>query len=453
MVEQPPTNVEPNRRTVLKAGFLAGGLLGISSLLAACGGSSGSAKSTGDVPGAAGAAPTGALRLLYQGGARDAPGYEQMIARFKAKYPGMSIETVADPSTTWADFFTNVQVKVAGGQHFDLIYLPTEGQRLFAAKGLLSPVDAWIKRDQPEVDAFLADADATLVKDARELSSPDGKTYFLPYVFNTMCIWYRPSVLKAANAPMPTEDWTWDDFYATAKAATKPDRKAYGFHCAEQDFSGIEPWLLTNGARVLSADWKTSTINSPEAVEAVSFARKLVADGISPKPGGTFDAIAALTKGQVAMIGCGRWAIEAARSGNVVDDLAVVPWPKKKQQGSPVGWGSYGVLKSSKNKDGAWAFIKFLLQQDTQDFIAEAGFGGVAPARKSSATGSHMLQNSPKGTENIYNALAYSTPVPGTDKSNLIEQAIANTYGQILAGATDPVAGIQQLDSAVRGAL
>jgi hypothetical protein len=43
--------------------------------------------------------------------------------------------------------------------------------------------------------------------------------------------------------------------------------------------------------------------------------------------------------------------------------------------------------------------------------------------------------------------------VPGTDKSNLIEQAIANTYGQILAGATDPVAGIQQLDSAVRGAL
>lgn len=444
------------RRNMLKGGLGALGVFGLSSVLAACGTKSGTtagstASTAGASPGPAGTAPRGTIRVLYQGSAAEAASYNTLFAMYKKKYPGVTLEAVADPSTTWADFFTNVQVKVAGGQKFDLIYLPTEGQRLFASKGVIQPIDAWIKRDQTEIDEFKSDADTTLVSDAAKLSSPDSHTYYLPYVFNTMCVWYRKSLLKAAGLTAPAANWTWDDFYKAAKAMTKSGQ--YGFSAAAQDFSGIEPWLLTNGASVLSADWKTSTINSPAAVESVTFTAKLVADGISPKPGGAYDEVAAFAKGQVAMIGNGRWAITDARDAKIVDDIGIVPWPVKTKQGSPVGWGSFGILQSSGNKDTAWSFVKYLLEKDVQDFIAAAAFGGAVPARKSSATGASMAKDSPEGTPSLYAALVYSTPVPGTDKANAVEQAIANSYAQILAGTLSPQAGIAQLDTAIKATL
>jgi len=451
-----------SRRALIKGGLGTLGAFGLGGVLSACGGSSlpssgsgasgGAATSgAGDAPGPANATPSGSIRLLYQGAAADVATYNTLFDKYKKKYPGVTLEAIADPSTTWADFFTNVQVKLAGGQKFDVIYLPTEGQRLFASKGLIQPIDPWIKRDQTEIDEFKADADPTLVSDAAKLSSPDSNTYFLPYVFNTMCIWYRKSLLKAAGAATPSPTWTWDDFYKTAKAMSKPGQ--YGFSAGPQDFSGLEPWLLTNGASVLSPDWKTSTINSPAAIQSVTFAAKLVADGISPKPGGAYDEVAAFAKGQVAMIGNGRWAIADARSSKVVDDIGIVPWPTKTKQGSPVGWGSIGMLKSGGNKDTAWSFVKFLLTKDIQDFIAQTGFSSAVPARKSSATGSSMKLNSPEGTPYLYEALKYTTPVPGTDKSNLIEQAIANSYAQILGGTLSPAAGIAQLEAAIKPAL
>ena len=34
------------------------------------------------------------------------------------------------------------------------------------------------------------------------------------------------------------------------------------------------PWLLTNGASTMDADWATATFNSPEAVAAAEFAKR-----------------------------------------------------------------------------------------------------------------------------------------------------------------------------------
>jgi len=97
--------------------------------------------------------------------------------------------------------------------------------------------------------------------------------------------------------------------------------------------------------------------------------------------------------------------------------------------------------------------VKFLLTKDIQDFIAQTGFSSAVPARRSSATGASMKLDSPEGTPYLYEALKYSTPVPGTDKSNLIEQAIANSYAQILGGTLSPAAGIAQLEAAIKPAL
>jgi multiple sugar transport system substrate-binding protein len=419
-------------------------------LLTACG----SNASTGNEasPGPAGAEVTGKLRLLFNGDASEQKRYQEIFAEFKKLHPAVEMEALPDPAASWDAFFSKVQVLIAGGQKFDLIFCASEIQRTFVSKGILQPMDAWFDRDSAEVAKLTADVHPNLLKYTNELSANDGHRYYLPYVFNTACIWYRKSMFAAAGIDEPTPDWTWDQFHAAAQALTKPG-KVYGFNAAPEYFWGILPWLYTNEADVLNADWTKATIAEPAAVASVEFAQRFVSEGISPTPGGAFDQLVAVTKGQLAMFCAGWWPIPAMRDAGIVDDLAVVPFPQQARLGSPVGIGSLGVVKQSENKEAAWAFMKFLLSDQVQDFIGRTTFGGGPPARRGFATGAAFMKNSPSGADEFYKALDYSTPLPAPEAANLIQQSVQDSYKQVLAGVGQPKPTLDELAAKIQGYL
>lgn len=452
MARRPWSPESISRRAVLRgagvAGLGAAGLAG-TGLLSGCGDP---AAGTDDTPLPAGTEPSGELRLLFQGVADDLPTWEKIFAEFRKKYPKVRTVAVNAPGQSWADFFTAVQIRLAGGQDFDILYLPTEGQRLFAKKNLVQAIDGWIARDRAEIQDFLADADPRLVHAAQRTSSPNEHTYYLPYGFNTMAIWYRRGQLRQAGIPEPTDAWTWTDFRAAARRLTKPGR-VYGFSMNAGYFDGVAPWLLTNGSDILSRDWAKSTINTPNALAAVQFARSIVAERLSATPGGTYDQFAQFTQGKLAMFGAGRWPITQIREAGIVDDVGVVPWPRRTGPGSPVGWGSVPILRKSKNKEAAWAFVKFLLTRPIQELIAKEAVAGILPARRSVAKGPSTMVNSPVGTTKMYDALAYATPVPSPDRQNLVQQGVEDAYLQILTGAVSPEKKLPELNQTLTDAL
>ena len=69
----------------------------------------------------------------------------------------------------------------------------------------------------------------------------------------------------------------------------------------------FQPWALTNGGTLLSADWSKSTLASPQTIEAAAFAQSLCQKGYSPKPGGAFDDVAEFADDKLAIFGCGMW--------------------------------------------------------------------------------------------------------------------------------------------------
>ena len=80
-------------------------------------------------------------------------------------------------------------------------------------------------------------------------------------------------------------------------------------------FVGVMPLLLTNGGSSLSDDWKTATLNTPQAIEAATFMRSMVEKKWSPEPGsGTYDAGAQMAQGKLAMFGGGRWPVIGMRN-------------------------------------------------------------------------------------------------------------------------------------------
>ena len=387
---------------------------------------------------------SGKLKVLMYG---EATADESLHTAFKAAYPAVELEVVGIPGGTWATFADAVSTRVAGGESYDVVMIATEGQRLFAARGLVDPIDDLLERDAGILADYFADVDPNLVNWCKTLSSPDGQTYYLPGDFNTVGVWVNLDLFAAAGLPEPDGEWTWDQFKEAALALTKPG-EVYGAIVEAGQFAGVMPWLLTNGATALNADWTEATINSPAAIEAAQFARSFVAEGISPEPGGEFDVWTSVAQGKLGMVFSGKWPTPAVVELEFLDHVKVVKSPHKVGPGSPVGWKSFPIMKGAKNREAAWAFSRFTSSPDASQFVLYE-----TPARRSIATSPEYLARSPKGAEIMYEALAYATPVAGTAKGSTIQQDIEDTWEQILIGNLEAEPALNDLNAKMQNNL
>ncbi len=419
--------------------YAAGGVALAVSLatLTACGG-------TGESGGAGGKTQ---LTFAYMGTAEQQESWNKLFAEFEAENPDIDLQAQAVAGNNWGQFFNKVSAQIAGGQVPDMIQVATEGQRMFASKGLLEPLDEYIEQDQDVIDEYYADMDPNLIEWNSQYGSPDGKTYYLPGEFNTMAMWCNTDVFEAAGATLPQDgaDWTWDEFKAAAQLIEQ-NTDAYAYYADTGYFIGVMPWLLTNGGSSLNEDWSAPTFDSPEVQESAAFARSLVEEGLSPEPGGTFDQYTAFAQDKLACFGGGRWPIINIRNADAVEKTQIVKWPVSEGNGSPVGWNGYPILKASENKEAAWTFTKFLISEEGSAFFAELG-GTIVPARRSIAEGEAFLANSPVGTELLYDALSYATPIPSPDRGAEVQAAIEDAWQQMLVGNATPEEGTASTQS------
>ena len=136
----------------------------------------------------------------------------------------------------------------------------------------------------------------------------------------------------------------------------------------------------------------------------------------------------------------------------LVDKVQIVKMPKKTTNASPIGWDTFPILAASKEKDDAWSFIKYLTTTASGDAFAKVG-GSNIPARKSIATSSTFLDGAPKGSQLLFAAASYATPVPSPDRGAESETAVESTWLQILTGNVTAAKGLSALSDTLAALL
>ena len=398
-------------------------------LVAGCSGGGGGGG--GD---ATGTPESGDLTFVYLGDANQQKAFNALFAVFNKKYPDIKLKAQGIPAGNWADYSNTVATRLAGGQKIDIIQVATEGQRMFASKGVLEDLGPFIKQDQALVDDYWADINPKLKQFNEEFASgPNGETLFIPGGFNTMGMYLNKKVFDAAGVPIPADgNWTWDEYFAAGKQI-KEKTGAYIQAAGSGYFIDAMPWLTTNGASTFNADWSTPTFDSAAAVESAEFARKLVEEGLSPEPGGQFDVEAAYKQGKLASLTGGRWPNLGIRNLDMVADTVVVNWPTKTGNGSPVGWDAWNISNKSENKAAAWTFIKFLMSKEAGEYFASIG-GTIVPARESVAASSFFTDNAPEGSIRLSEAMSYATPIPSIDRGAEAQKVIEEAWLTIISG-------------------
>jgi len=270
---------------------------------------------------------------------------------FMKENPGVTVTVVP---VDWGQAVTKLTTAIAGHQTPDVSQMGTDMMAQFAETKALEPVPASFEP-------------STFFEGVWNTNVVGGTVFGVPWYVETRLLYYRTDIAEKAGITAPPA--TWDDLTAMAKAMQSKGGAKWGLSLGTKNYQEYLPLLWSNGGDVMDAQGKF-TLNSQQAVEALTFYNSFFKDGLSPKsvPEG-FDITPAFVAGTNPMFFDGPWQlalITKAGGAGFDSKWTIAPMPKKVSATSLVGGSNLVVYKDSKNKDAAWKFVQYLTDPKTQ---------------------------------------------------------------------------------------
>lgn len=220
-----------------------------------------------------------------------------------------------------------------------------------------------------------------------------GYLYGLTLSTEPMIQWYRTDIYEKLGLKPAT---TWDEWYSNAKAVQ--DSGAGG------QLIGFGPnvswWWMTlvwSFGGKLYDDNLNPTVNSPEAIAAVDYMKKLLA--VSPKGAITANGDEVTSKFLGEEIGAmlnysGYYGMALDPAINKhAGKFATAPMPKGASDITHLAGWNIGIPADAKNPDAAWAFLEFVLGKTNAKRYLESGAAAIG--RKSIISDSTLLEKNP----------------------------------------------------------
>jgi multiple sugar transport system substrate-binding protein len=397
------------------------------------------------------AALSGTLNVAYWDYGPAAETGNQAIADgFMRDNPGVTVTVTPVAGENWGGYYANLATLIASGKRPDLAFTASEGIKFLAQNGLVVPVNKFLDSD-PNAAALRDDIAPALLQSFAFA----GDITAIPNGWNNMVIYYNKAAFADAGLPEPTADWTWDQFRETAKALTKDEdgdgqTDQYGFTWTSNEiFPGILPWVANAGGNLVNDDVSAATADSPAVVEAVTFLKGLIDDGIAPAPSPMGDIFTAFQNGSVAMFGGGRWP-SATFLGNGFTDWDIQLYPTGETYQTVAGAAGYAILTSAADQDLAWALQRYTVSpeiQDAQIGTPEAPRDAI-PTLRSTAEKTVAAGIPPDHGNLFYDSVddhPALTPFPAPAKYSEYEATVLRNLQLIFAGETPIDQGLAAL--------
>lgn len=395
-------------------------------VLGACGTNQGSPGASGAQapPVSAPASVSGTLTVWAMG--NEGVKLKDLATTFMKDNPGATVNVTP---VDWGQAVAKLQTAIAGHQTPDVSQMGTDMMGQFASTQALEPVPA---NFQP----------STFFKSAWDTNIVNGTVYGVPWYVETRMLYYRTDIAQKAGITSPPA--TWDDLKAMAKAMQSKGGAKWGIALGTKNWQEYLPFLWSDGGQVMDSSGKFQ-LNSPQAVESLTFYDSFFKEGLSPKsvPEG-FDITPAFVSGTHPMFFSGPWHLSLIRDAGgaaLNGKWAIAPIPKKVSSTSFVGGGNLVVYKDSKNKDLAWKFVQYLTDPKTQ-------VAWYADVTDLPAVQAAWDDPSLKGDENVAKfgeQLKSTQAQPAISTWSEVSSALNSALEKMTTGNLDPKAAADQM--------
>lgn len=378
---------------------------------------------------------------------------KDLIQQYKAVRPNVTVNLTNLASS---DLNTKLNAALAAGTGPDIMDADASYYIAYYNKGVLEPLNLGVfgVKDYAELTAKYADGGLAA-------STFDNKVYTLPYQGNSMSLFINNKLFQAAGLdPVKDAPKTWNDLMTLCPKLKKVDgnrtvQKAFEFpySSVRWEMQDLQPLIEQFGGKVLSADGKTVSINSPEAVKALTLWRDVTKACGDPK--NTQNTPASpnqdFLNGFDAMWITGPWATPQVTASPIKNDFTVVGLPQvdpAKPHTMVYGW-AWAVYKNrpTNNKIAAWDFIKFLLSKPDQ-WLDKAGF--VQPVKGVNETA--IAKNFPFFDVHMKDVQIATWYVRST-YANEIATAVGKAVESVVYDGADPKTALDAAQAAIDKAM
>jgi multiple sugar transport system substrate-binding protein len=382
---------------------------------------------------------------------------QQYINGFAAKRPGVQVSFESIPNQ--AEYRDLILTSIAAGAPPDVLLLDNIDIPAFVRSGTLLDLAPYAARAGASLDAFDPEVLAIFRRGAA--------VYALPKGYSPMVIAYNKDVFDRFRVPYPPEQWTWEQFRATAKALTrdvdgdgKPD--VYGFWLDRRPFMWIGSlWAL--GGDVLCADGTRASgcLDSPASVWAFrAFTGLATRDSVVPRYFGlrrsVGDHMRNFYSGRLAMIPFGHFYMPQVRplleQGRVRIGLTQLPYREGGAPATVLYASGFAVARSAHHKRLSVELAAYMVDSLAQ--VTRAAGGLEIPALTRLAD--QVARTDTSGLEGIFRRAVRSGRMPWgarIEKWREVEAILPDIVDRIVMNGEDVAAVLHdvaaQLDRAL----
>jgi ABC-type glycerol-3-phosphate transport system substrate-binding protein len=322
------------------------------------------------------------VSLTYWGLWEDSQIIEEVIADFEAENPNVTIDY---RKQSHIDYRERLQQAIESGNGPDIF-------RFHANWGVML---ADYLAAMPSNIMTASEYQQTFYPVAYQQLQSNGQIFGIPLMYDGLALLYNKEMLKTANISVPS---TWSELLEAADQLTVPsntsERTATNITrggLAAGNAGNVDHFSDILALLILQNGGDPADPTRGFAKDALTFYTNFVSKyrvWSDRLPNSTV----AFAREEVAMIFAPSWRIHDIQNLNPDLDFGVTTVPQL-DTANPVAWSSFwaeGVSDSSKNKEVAWAFLKYLSSPEVlRKFYADAStiraFGEIYPRQDMAA--------------------------------------------------------------------
>jgi multiple sugar transport system substrate-binding protein len=369
------------------------------------------------------AAQQAEISFMIFGDPAEKAAYESLVAAFEQKHPDIDVEVIHIPGQS--DYRRRLATDFAGGTPADITLINYRRYASFAAKRVLEPLGPYLEKSQ-----VIKEAD--FYPETMQPFYWQGTLMCIPQNLSSLVVYYNKKLFDEAGVAYPADDWTWDDFLATAKALTKDTDgdgmvDQYGLG-TEASIFRLAPFVWQAGGDIVDdpANPTRLTLDSPEAKQATEWflalqnEHKVVPDAVQEE---AEDSESRFQNGRLGMFLNSRRGVPTYREIEAFD-WDVAPLPRGKEQAGILHADAYCMSASAENKNAVWTFIEYANSPEGQTIVAASG--RTVPSLKSVAESPAFLDPNAKPSRSrvFLDGIPYIRGVPVMETWVDIEETV-----------------------------
>jgi multiple sugar transport system substrate-binding protein len=208
----------------------------------------------------------------------------------------------------------------------------------------------------------------------------DDRPRAVPAFIDNLAVVYNKKIFDDAGVDYPTDDWTWDDFLATAAELNDPDAGIAGFGwpgTGDEDTTWrIWPLIWQQGGDIVSEDGESVGFDGPSGEAALDVVAQAAADGsvYIDSTAGSERMQQLFASGKMAMNVAGPYTLPEYVDANV--DYGIVSMPSFGDEHTTIaGPDTWAIFDNGEERvAGAIEFMDWFSEPEQQlRWISEAG--------------------------------------------------------------------------------